>query len=302
LPNGCLTLNKALRRSRFNLDSLRGFCSVKGVTLSEQGGLCQSRVFVSRYGSERNPMRIAVMTDVHANLPALEAALESIRAEGYDAIFHTGDAIAIGPFPAECLDLLLNIPNIQFVMGNHDAYFVHGLPTPQPAWLSDGEVRHQRWTHSRLDPHMRSVLANWPLLLEHDLEGVRTLFVHYALAPSGQDFWPVIKDPTVAELDRIFAFHDAGLIFYGHHHRRSDKQGRARYVNPGSLGCHSEPVARYCVVELQGGQYRVEHRGVPYDDGRLLAAFEQRGVPEREFIYHAFFGGRFSTELGGHVG
>ena len=198
-------------------------------------------------------MRIAVMMDVHANLPALEAALGSIRAEGCDAIFHTGDVIAIGPFPAECLEVLLNTPDTQFVMGNHDAYFVHGLPTPQPAWMSDGELEHQRWTHSRLDPNLCSVFADWPPLLEHDLEGVRILFVHYALGSVGQDFRPVTKDPTAADLDSLFEFHGAALIFYGHHHARSDQRGRARYVNPGSSGCHCEPIARYCMVELQGG-------------------------------------------------
>jgi len=72
-------------------------------------------------------MRIIVITDVHANLPALEAALESIRAEGYDALFHTGDTIGIGPYPAECLELLLNTPNIHFVMGNHESYFEDSL-------------------------------------------------------------------------------------------------------------------------------------------------------------------------------
>ena len=240
-------------------------------------------------------MRIAVLTDVHANLPALEAALASIRAEGTDAIFHTGDAIAIGPCPAECLDLLLNTPNIRFVMGNHETYFVRGLPTPQPAWMSDGEVRHQEWTHSRLDPDLRPVLAEWPYVLEHDFEGVKTAFVHYGLV-SAEDFQPLLKNAAAADLDRMFALQEAALIFYGHHHAQSNEQGRARYVNPGSLGCCREAIARYCLAEFHGGQYRVEHRAVPYEDEELLRAFEGRGVPEREFIYPAFFGGRFRAD------
>lgn len=65
-------------------------------------------------------MRMVVLTDVHANLPALRAALQAIRAAVYDAIFHTGDAIGIGPFPAETLDLLLTTPRLHGVMGNHD--------------------------------------------------------------------------------------------------------------------------------------------------------------------------------------
>ena len=55
-------------------------------------------------------MKIAILTDVHGNLPALQVALRAIRREGADAIFHTGDAIGIGPFPAECLELLLSTP------------------------------------------------------------------------------------------------------------------------------------------------------------------------------------------------
>ena len=234
-----------------------------------------------------------VLTDVHANLPALEAALEAIHAEGYDAIFHTGDAIAIGPYPAECLDLLLNTPNVRFVRGNHEAYFVDGLPEPRPAWMSDGEAQHQLWTHARLDPPLRSVLSQWPYVLEHEFEGVKTTFVHYGLVPSGRDFVSIIGHATATDLDRMFALHNAALIFYGHHHTHSDVQGRARYVNPGSLGCYDKAIARYCVVKFRRGRCTIEHRAVPYDDAELFSAFERRHVPERRFIYRAFLGGRF---------
>jgi predicted phosphodiesterase len=77
-------------------------------------------------------MKIIVMTDAHANLPALQAALAAIQAEGYDQLVHTGDAIAIGPYPAESLDLLLATPNIRFTKGNHDQWFAEGLPNPIP--------------------------------------------------------------------------------------------------------------------------------------------------------------------------
>jgi predicted phosphodiesterase len=244
-------------------------------------------------------MRIAVLTDVHGNLPALQAALQSIRKEGCDAIFHTGDAIAIGPYPGECLELLLHTPNSRCIMGNHEAYLVDGLPTPQPAWMSDGEVEHQHWTHSRIDPQMRLILAEWPYVEEHDFEGVKTAFVHYGLDSSGHGFQPVIRNATTVDLDSVFVAHDAALIFYGHDHRASDVMGQARYVNPGALGCYRQAIAHYCVVEFHRGQFRIEHRGVLYDDAELLSAFEQRNVPERSFIYRAFFGGRFPAETMG---
>lgn len=239
-------------------------------------------------------MKIVVMTDVHANLPALQAAIAAIRAEGYDALFHTGDAIAIGPFPAECLDVLLNLPNAQFVMGNHDQYFAEGLPVPRPPHISDGEAQHQNWTHAQLDPALRTVLARWPNYLKKDFHGVETAFVHYPLDASGRKFAQFFKTPTAADLDNVFNFEPgtATLNFFGHNHNFFDLRGRGHYVNPGSLGCHTEPAARYAVVTYRNGSYTLEHRAIPYDDAALFAAFELRQVPERDFIRRAFFGGR----------
>jgi predicted phosphodiesterase len=237
-------------------------------------------------------MKIVVITDVHANLPALQAVLKAIYKKGCDAIFHTGDAIAIGPYPAECLDVLLNTPNTLFVMGNHDGWFVDGLPEPQPSWMSDGEVRHQHWTHACINPQLRSVVAQWPYLLEREFEGVKVTFVHYGLRESGREFASIIQHPTVRDLDELFGLHNSALTFYGHRHLFSDVQGRAEYVNPGSLGCHVKAIARYCVVQFQKGQFAIEHCGVPYDDTELFKEFEKRKVPEREFIYQAFFGRR----------
>jgi hypothetical protein len=161
--------------------------------------------------------------------------------------------------------------------------------------MSDGEVAHQQWTHASLGAKLRTVVADWPMRLEQHFEGVQMTFVHYGLDAAGRDFAPILQQPTVAELDNLFGNEKARLIFYGHHHPFSDAQGRARYVNPGSLGCYHLPIARYAVVNVNRGAYTVEHRVVPYEAGELWRAFEQRKVPERAFIYRAFYGGRFGV-------
>lgn len=238
-------------------------------------------------------MKIAVITDVHANLPALQAALQAIRHEGSDLIVHTGDTIGIGPFPAETLALLLNTPQLHFVMGNHDAWFAEGLPRPQPAWMSDGEWQHHEWTHKQIDAGLRGVVAQWPYQTQQEFEGVKFTFVHYGLDATGRAFAPILAQPSITDLDALFAPFTTDLVFYGHHHPFADQQGRARYINPGSLGCYTTALARYTIVECQQGRYTVEHRQASYDDGALLRVFEQRQVPERSLIYRAFFGGRF---------
>lgn len=240
-------------------------------------------------------VRLAVFTDVHANLPALEAALAEIARLGVDGIVHTGDAIAIGPHPAECLDLLLNTPNLRNLMGNHDAWFAHGLPHPRPSWLTDGELAHQQWTHAQLDPALTTAVATLPYSLHEKIDGVDVMFTHYALDSTGHDFLPIVKHPTAADLDTLFAGCDADLLFYGHEHSASDHHGRARFINPGSLGCHTQPLARFALVELAAGRATVTHHAAPYADDRLTADFHHRAVPDATFINQIFFGGRLAV-------
>jgi putative phosphoesterase len=239
-------------------------------------------------------MRLVVFSDVHANLPALNAILPAIQAGGYDLAIHTGDVLAIGPYPAECLDLLLNLPRTRLVMGNHDAYFAFGIPQPLPPNLSEGEYQHQLWTHRQIDPEFRPIIAEWPFVIEQEFEEVSTTFLHYELNAAGDDFVPVIRRPGITDLEQLFARRRARLLFYGHDHTASDQQGRLRYINPGSAGCYTRAVARYILVNFSKGSFNLEYHQVPYEDTDLYREFEKRQVPERDFIYQVFFGGRFS--------
>jgi predicted phosphodiesterase len=87
------------------------------------------------------PRRVAVIADVHANLPALAASLADIRAAACDEVYCLGDVIGIGPYPAECLALLLADPTVRCVMGNHDAWFATGLPEPLPPGMGPAKRR-----------------------------------------------------------------------------------------------------------------------------------------------------------------
>src|SRR5690606_22992103 len=233
-------------------------------------------------------MKIAIITDAHANLPALQAALQAIKAEGVDEIYHTGDAVGIGPFPAETLDLLLETPGMRFVMGDYDAYFVDGLPeTSQQAF------EPQQGTNNILDPSRRETLAAWPYVIETEIEDVSLAFVHYALNETGRGFLPPLEEATAEDLDKLFERHETQLVFYGHVPGKSAMQGRAMYINPGSLGCQSSATANYSIIDVRGGNLVIDHHQVMYDDSSLYEAFEKRAVPGRVPFYQVFFGGRF---------
>ncbi len=233
--------------------------------------------------------KFAVITDTHANLPALDVALAAIAEEGCDAIYHTGDALSIGPFPSEVLDRLLHTPNVHVLMGNHDALFAFGIPQPCPDWMSEDEAIHQRWTHAQLDPTLRAVVAEWPYELKETIAGLHVAFLHYP-RDATSDFVPILHDPRREDLDDLFASIQADIIFYGHHHPKADHQGRARYVNPGALGCDRDPLARYVVLDIDSaGHPTINHKAVPYDQAALFRAMDERDMPIREAIRRMFF-------------
>ncbi len=234
-------------------------------------------------------MKIAVMTDVHGNLPALEAALEVIKSENCDAIYHTGDAIAIGPYPLECLELMLE-NNVRLLMGNHEEYYAFGIPEPRPRYMSDGELEHQLWVRSVIGEGYRELVAAFPYKLTECFHNHTVVFTHYPRKSDTKEFLESEKYLDRRFLDRMFNEDIADLVFYGHNHSVMDTVGRARYVNPGALGCSGdEAFARFVIVDFHYYSYDLKHYCVPYDDKGLFRAFVERQVPERNFIKKAFF-------------
>ena len=233
--------------------------------------------------------RIAVITDTHGNVPALDAALREIDRLGADEVYHTGDAIGIGPFPAESLERLLSRPATHLLMGNHDAWFAFGLPDETVPWMAHAEREHQLWVHGQIDEALKGVVATWPYASSLRVEGVRLDFLHYPLGPAGAFRTPVdLASPEVA--DALFGLRASTLVFFGHDHRAWNVHGTTtRYVNPGALGCCAEPVARFAFVEVkQGGAYSLTLHAAPYDPAPVFDALERRQVPAREFIRRNF--------------
>ena len=217
---------------------------------------------------------------------------------GYDVLYHAGDAIAIGPFPCEVLSMLSSIPEAHFVRGNHDNYYVDGLPMPLPKCMSEGEVAHQLWTHNTLGSEWKKWLSSWPLQIDVEHDGVRFTIAHYGLSVPNGDFSPLVREPSTTDLDAVFGDINGEVVGYGHIHQASDITGERRYINVGSLGCAPKAIARFAIIDVTSGQYTVRYKEVTYDDSELHLAFETRNVPERDFIDKAFFGGRFGSSSG----
>ena len=232
--------------------------------------------------------RAANHTDVKCNFPALEAVLDDVQRADVDAIYHLGDAIAIGPFPREALELLFAQPKMHFILGNHDEYFAFGIPDT----IDEDVKRHERWVQTQLPEEFRPIVRQWPRRRSLTVGSTEARFFHYALADDDWSFKPVIREPMPDQLGDLFASDPANLVFYGHHHPRADASANGvRYVNPGALGCSHDNLARYAILTINGqGNYAVELKATEYDRDAVLRAFDEREVPVREFIKRAFYG------------
>ncbi len=137
---------------------------------------------------------------------------------------------------------------------------------------------------------MRAIVKSWPYSISIDLGQLHISLVHYPFNAGSKDFAPIIVDPTPDDVDVLFAGVPGNLIWYGHHHPRSDLSGRARYVNPGSLGCAKDELARFAILSIEpDGDYSIDFQEAQYDPAPLFRTFEERQVPERTFIQKAFF-------------
>ncbi|MCP8970694.1 metallophosphoesterase family protein [Ectobacillus ponti] len=244
-------------------------------------------------------MRFAVMTDVHGNAPALRAALREIDALAVAHIFCLGDMIGIGPDTNEVLELLFARSDVSMITGNHDES-VLALIQGQEHPPSHAHVKaHHQWIAERLQPEFVPGLAALPRRIEQNMAGHAVLFTHYHIAPekynapiSADPFSP-IAEPGLTQLQQLFHGCRQRLVCFGHHHPQHFFQGNGQtYLNPGSLGCHNKPAARYAIVEMTESGPTVDLREAIYDNTTFLASYETLEVPDREFILRIFHGGQ----------
>ena len=177
-------------------------------------------------------MRVAVLADIHGNLPALEAVLAEPDVTAADSVVLLGD-IALGPMPAESLELLASLgERAVWVHGNCErevvtAYDGKSLPGPN----ADGA----RATAALLDEHHRALLDGLPLTVTLDVAGVGPALFCHATPRRDDEF--VLVDSPLAVWRRALDGVNQPLVVMGHTHMPFDRlvDGR-RVVNPGSVG------------------------------------------------------------------
>jgi putative phosphoesterase len=212
-------------------------------------------------------MRVAVFSDIHGNLPALEAVLADVEREGVDAIVVAGDSVS-GPWPAEVFDRLEAV-HARIVRGNADRLEeVRGFDSDQGAWNEE-----------RLGAHRLATVAGWPLTLELKVDGLGTVLVCHSTPVSDEPIYTQLTpdEEVIATLGPV----DADVLVCGHTHMQYERalSSGLRVVNPGSVGMPYEG-RRGAFWGLLGPD--VEFRHTEYDVEKAVSAIRALGAPVQE--------------------
>ncbi|MCX7683274.1 MAG: metallophosphatase family protein [Anaerolineae bacterium] len=249
-------------------------------------------------------MRIAVLSDIHGNLLALESVLSDLEARGLPDLFWVlGDLAAFGPWPAETIARLRALPHASFLQGNTDRYLVTGrrpamppVRSPEewstmPARLAERDANF-RWTVERLPFSAYEFLRDLPTRLELDVPGYGRIVAVHATALKGpgeqvDDETFVYPDAPAEMVRSFFSTLDARLVLYGHTHRPVERLVNGmRIVNDGSVGLpmDGDPRPAYLLLDIAGGECTVTLCRVAYEREKVVAELERVNHPAKEWV------------------
>jgi putative phosphoesterase len=237
-----------------------------------------------------NPMRLALISDVHSNLQALEQVLARLDRENVDLILNLGDLVGYNANPNECVELL-QTRHVVNLAGNHDLALLN-VELAQHFNI----IAYQAivWAQSEVWPECREFLESLPLTLE------------------GQDYVACHGTPTSPDSYINYHFQgkkvlktlDKGLklrvCFFGHTHRRAvwykDIRGKVAtlpltsgkivleptwhyLINPGSVGQprNGNPDASYAIFDDE--EFSIQYKSVPYDVAAAQISILEAGLP-----------------------
>ena len=225
-------------------------------------------------------MRVAVLCDIHGNLPALDAVLAEAERERADAFVIGGDAAA-GPLPAETIDRLIALDRpVHLVRGNADREIVEAYDRGETdvERLDAPAMRAAAFAAGRISRAQRDFLAAFAQTVALELDGVGpTLFCH---GSPRSDTEIITRITPEARLREILDGVEQGVVVGGHTHQQFDRTvDRRRFVNAGSVGMPYEG-AGAAYWALLGPD--VELRRTVYDVDRALAQMRRGGFPDTD--------------------
>jgi len=221
---------------------------------------------------------LAILSDIHGNLPALEAVMKDALARGCNRFISLGDVVSYYAQPGECIDLLREHNAIN-ILGNHDSYLVNDTNCPRSKAVSIIIAHHKQI--------VTATQLSWLKESRSFLQEGATLFVHGGPEDPQDQYLYTVSSKVFPQ--------GVEVLFSGHTHVQVlvDFDGKA-YCNPGSVGQPRDGDMRAAYATMEKGEITL-HR-VAYDIDRTVAVMKSAGY--EAFYYENLFNG---SQIGGRI-
>lgn len=249
-------------------------------------------IFIILFFNYNLSMKLALISDIHGNLFALEAALKAIQAQDISQIICLGDVAAFGPQPREVLARLREL-NCPIVMGNTDEWLLDPIPHPVRDEDSHKFTAVETWAAHQLTEADKSFIRTFQPTIFRQLTGSVSLLCFHG---SPRSYNEAIR-ATSSEEELADAFQDqmATIMACGHTHTPIFRRYRQSIIiNPGSIGLPFEfkpgstdirnpPWAEYAIISIEDSQSAIAFQRVQYDIRPLIEVAYQSGMPFAEW-------------------
>jgi predicted phosphodiesterase len=248
-------------------------------------------------------MRLSLISDIHANLPALEAVLDSIRARGdVDAVYHLGDLVGYAPWPNETVERI-RAEGIAGVAGNYDStvatdYKHCGCKYEDPRQEALSHLSYA-WTREHVNAEAKRFLGGLPFRLDlrplgGHVPGPRVTLVHGAPTLNTLYWTADRSDDFCLKMAEQAGARAGDTLCFGHTHLPWTREVQGiRFVNTGSVGRPKDGDWRagYVVLSVEGTAVETEFVRVEYDVERTMDAIRRSELPD-DFADYLRTGGK----------
>ena len=226
-------------------------------------------------------MRFAIISDIHGNLPALDAVLEDAKKNDIDSFIFVGDYCLSNPYPNECIERIRYLDKKHIIRGNEEKYLESLIGKDQNTWL-DGQMQISYYCYRAISSDNLNFLLSMPNRLKLTYNDVNLHIAH-----SSEEFiddcehkeWSNIQNyfDNNDRFQQIFSKLECGVYIFGHSHIQWSyqlKEGKTVLINPGSCGLPLDGIMGsipYTILDISdAGNILVKEKRILFDTEKYI--------------------------------
>lgn len=249
-------------------------------------------------------MRFAIVSDIHGNLPALNAVIEDARENNINTFIFAGDYCLSNPYPDECISRIRSLDNKCIIRGNEEKYLENLIGKDQSTW-TDGQMQISYYCYQKISSDNLNYLLSIPEQMRFTYNGVTLHIAHSSqefisdcehrkwstakVAMKYKDTW-ITQDAFYADIhkylnedeqfNKVFGELENGIYIFGHSHIQWNFQsdnGKKILINPGSCGLPLDCInvgLPYTILDITDNNIVVEEKRVPFDMNKYIETIQ----------------------------